>query len=216
MLAELNGVHRLIGLILYGSGVRLLECLRLRIKDVDFILNEIVVREGKGDKNRRTVFPDAVKGELLEHLQAVRALHERDLAEGFGDVFLPRALAVKYPGAGRQWCWQYVFPSRLRSVDPRSEVERRHHLNETTVSRAITAAIRRSGVSRSATAHTLRHSFATHLLESGHDIRTVQELLGHESVETTMICTHVVGRGGRGVRSPLDGVGGVWDDSEAN
>jgi integron integrase len=207
VLAELGGGHRLIGLVLYGSGVRLLECLRLRVKDVDFTLNQIVVREGKGDKDRRTVFPDAVKAEMRDHLEGVRALHARDVAEGFGEVFLPKALAVKYPGAGRQWCWQYVFPSRVRSVDPRSQIERRHHLNETTVSREVTAAIRRAGVTRPATAHTLRHSFATHLLESGQDIRTVQELLGHESVETTMIYTHVLNRGGRGVLSPLDTVG---------
>ena len=211
VLSELDGVHRLIGLILYGTGVRLLECLRLRVKDVDFALNQIVVREGKGDKDRRTVFPDAVKGELRDHLVAVRAQHERDLGEGFGEVNLPSALGVKYPGAERDWCWQYVFPSRVRSVDPRSGAERRHHLNETTVSREVTAAIRRAGVERAATAHTLRHSFATHLLDSGHDIRTVQELLGHADVETTMIYTHVLGRGGRGVRSPLDAVS---DDAE--
>jgi integron integrase len=216
VLGELKGVHRLIGLILYGSGVRLMECLRLRVKDVDFTLNQIVVREGKGDKDRRTVFPDVVKAEMREHLEGIRALHAKDLAEGFGEVFLPHALAVKYPEMAKEWCWQYVFPSRVRSVDPRSKTERRHHLNETTVSREVTAAIRRAKVLRPATAHTLRHSFATHLLESGQDIRTVQELLGHESVETTMIYTHVLGRGGRGVRSPLDVVDGDEGARQAN
>lgn len=204
VLAELDGSHRLIGLLLYGTGMRLLECLRLRAKDVDFTLNQIVVREGKGDKDRRTVFPGVLKAELRDHLEVVRGQHDRDLAEGFGRVYLPAALAVKYPNADREWGWQYVFPSRSRSVDPRSGTERRHHLHEGGVSREVSAAVRRAGVTKPATAHTLRHSFATHLLEDGYDIRTVQELLGHESVETTMIYTHVLGRGGLGVRSPLD------------
>jgi integron integrase len=204
VLARLDGTNALVGRLLYGTGMRLLECLRLRVKDIDFGLNQIVVREGKGNKDRRTVLPGAAKAGLRDHLAGVSQLHAADLAEGFGRVYLPAALAVKYPGAAAEWGWQYVFPSVKRSVDPRSGVERRHHLNEGAVSRAVTAAVRAAGVVKPASAHTLRHSFATHLLEDGYDIRTVQELLGHESVETTMIYTHVLGKGGRGVTSPLD------------
>jgi integron integrase len=211
VLAELTGTYRLIGLLLYGSGLRLLECLRLRVQDVDFALGQLLVRHGKGGKDRRTVLPAAVRDELAAHLDRVRALHGRDLARGYGRVELPDALDRKLPGAAAEWRWQYVFPSAVLSVDPRSGVRRRHHAHEAAVSRAITQAARRSGVGKRATAHSFRHSFATHLLEDGYDIRTVQELLGHASVETTMIYTHVLNRGGRGVRSPLDGVCGRKD-----
>ena len=204
VLAELEGTYRLIGLLLYGSGLRLLECLRLRVKDLDWELNQVVVRGGKGDKDRRTVFPEAVQAPLAEHLMRVRELHDRDLAEGFGRVWLPEALGRKYPNAAGDWLWQYVFPSAKRSRDPRGGEVRRHHAHESAVARAITSAVRRSGIGKRATSHSFRHSFATHLLEDGYDIRTVQDLLGHASVETTMIYTHVLNKGGRGVKSPLD------------
>jgi integron integrase len=199
-----RGPYRLIGLLQYGSGLRLLECLRLRVKDVDFALAQIVVREGKGNKDRRTMLPGAVASDLRAHLEQVRGLHDCDLARGFGAVLLPDALARKLPAASKDWVWQYVFPGATISKDPRSGHRGRHHLHEDSVSRAITAAVRRSGIGKRATSHTFRHSFATHLLEDGYDIRTVQELLGHASVETTMIYTHVLNKGGRGVTSPVD------------
>lgn len=204
VLARLDGVHRLVGLLLYGAGLRLLECLRLRVKDVEWEAGQLVVREGKGDKDRVTVLPVAAVPLLRGHLDEVRNLHQKDLVAGYGEVYLPHALAVKYPAAGREWCWQYVFPSRTLSADLRTGVIRRHHLNESGVSREVSAAVKAAEIDKPATAHTLRHSFATHLLEDGYDIRTVQELLGHDSVETTMIYTHVLARGGRGVRSPAD------------
>lgn len=204
VLGRLDGTNALLGRVLYGTGMRLLECLRLRVKDVDFGLNQITIREGKGAKDRVTVLPAAVQPGLREHLVGVKELHAADLAEGFGRVYLPAALATKYPKAAAAWGWQYVFPSVKRSRDPRSGAERRHHLNESAVSRAVTEAVRAAGIVKHATAHTLRHSFATHLIEDNVDIRTVQELLGHVSVETTMIYTHVLSKGGRGVTSPLD------------
>jgi integron integrase len=204
VLAQLAGVHRLVARLLYGSGLRLLESLRLRVKDVDFSRNEITVRQGKGDKDRRTMLPEAVKPDLRAHLDAVRLLHQKDLDRGGGRVELPNALDRKLPGAAAEWKWQYVFPSPVLSVDPRSGIRRRHHLHEGSVSREITQAVGRSGIAKRATSHSFRHSFATHLLEAGYDIRTVQELLGHADVTTTMIYTHVLNKGGQGVKSPLD------------
>ena len=205
VLAELDGVASLVGQLLYGSGLRLLEALRLRVKDVEFESGQIVVRDGKGEKDRVTVLPDVIREPLLEHLRGVWRLHQQDLEVGGGRVQLPYALAVKYPNADREWCWQYVFPAGGFSKDPRSGAIRRHHIHETTIQRAMNEAVRRSAVAKPASSHTLRHSFATHLLESDHDIRTVQELLGHSDVATTMIYTHVMNRPGIGVRSPLDG-----------
>jgi integron integrase len=181
-----------------------MEALRLRVKDVDFARGEILVREGKGFKDRVTMLPTLVAEPLKAHLKQVRALHEQDLSEGFGEVYLPYALDRKYPNAAREWGWQYVFPSKSRSVDPRSGVVRRHHVQDQAIQRAIRQAVRDAGIAKPATPHTLRHSFATHLLAGGHDIRTVQELLGHKDVATTMIYTHVLNKGGRGVTSPLD------------
>lgn len=204
VLGQLDRTYRLIGMLLYGSGLRLLECLRLRVKDIDFAAGQVIVRQGKGDKDRRTMLPAAVVADLQVHLKRVRALHDRDLARGLGAVLLPHALERKLPSASHDWLWQYVFPSTTVSRDPRTGHRGRHHVHEASVSREITAAVRRSGIAKRATSHTFRHSFATHLLEAGYDIRTVQELLGHASVETTMIYTHVLNKGGRGVTSPLD------------
>lgn len=204
VLANLEGVHWLVAALLYGAGLRLMEALRLRVQDVDFKRREVLVRNGKGFKDRVTMLPDKLAGRLQSHLATVRFLHEKDLAEGFGEVHLPYALDRKYPNAGTTWGWQYVFPSGNRSLDPRTGKTRRHHLDEQTIQRAVKQAVRTAGVVKPATPHTLRHSFATHLLQKGQDIRTVQELLGHEDVQTTMIYTHVLNRGGRGVTSPLD------------
>jgi integron integrase len=204
VLKRMERTPRLIATLLYGSGLRLLEGLALRVKDIDFAGNEILVRAGKGDRDRVTMLPGAVKPLLQRHLAAVRHLHDADLAEGAGWVALPHALAGKYPNAGREWGWQWVFPATRVYVDRGTRERRRHHLHETVVQRAFRDAVRASGVPKRASCHTLRHSFATHLLETGYDIRTVQELLGHRDVRTTMIYTHVLRRGGLGVRSPAD------------
>jgi integron integrase len=204
VITQISGIHQLQAKLLYGSGLRLLECLRLRVKDLDFERRAIIVRDTKGDHDRVTMLPDSLVAPLEEHLLRVKRLHEQDLAQGYGAVYLPDALERKYPNASREWLWQYVFPSDQLSVDPRSGETRRHHLDESGLQKAVRVAARRAGLDKRVTCHTFRHSFATHLLENHYDIRTVQELLGHKDVRTTMIYTHVLQRGGLAVRSPLD------------
>jgi integron integrase len=206
LLTALDGTNWLMASLLYGTGMRLMECLRLRVKDVDFECRQILVRDGKGQKDRVTMLPERLLAPLRNHLEKVRQLHQMDLREDYGEVHLPYALARKYPRAGYEWGWQYVFPSTKRSVDPEDGVIRRHHLDESVLQRAVKHAARLAGISKPAHCHVLRHSFATELLRAGYDIRTVQELLGHSDVSTTMVYTHVLNRGGRGVISPLDSI----------
>lgn len=203
VLAHLHGTHGLVAGLLYGAGLRLMEALRLRVKDVDFAYRQIVVRDGKGGKDRRTVLPESLRAPLREQLEVVRRQHAEDLRAGCGAVHLPNALARKYPEAAREWGWQYVFPATVRSTDPRTGEERRHHRSASSVQRAVKRAVRAAGVTKPGSCHTFRHAFATHLLDGGADIRTVQELLGHRDVRTTMVYTHVLSRG-VGVKSPID------------
>jgi integron integrase len=204
VIARLSGTQRLMAQLLYGGGLRLMECLRLRVKDLDFAQRQIIVRDGKGMEDRLTMLPDSLIGPLQEHLSHVKHLHTQDVAQGLGSVYLPYALERKYPRAGRLWIWQYVFPSDRLSKDPRTGITRRHHASESGLQKAVSQAGRSVGLNKRISCHTFRHSFATHLLQQGYDIRTVQELLGHKDVKTTMIYTHVLNRGRLAVRSPLD------------
>lgn len=204
VLANLSGTHWLMANLLYGAGLRLMECVRLRVKDIEFTRNQLIVRDGKGAKDRVTMLPKKIYEPLLHHLERVKVIHEQDLRRGYGSVYLPFALARKYMSAATEWSWQYVFPALKLSRDPRSGEVRRHHWDEQALQRAVKRAVRAAGVSKPGSCHTFRHSFATHLIEAGYDIRTVLELLGHSNVQTTQIYTHVLNKGGRGVKSPLD------------
>jgi integron integrase len=204
IIKQLSGVHQLLIKLLYGTGLRLNECLSLRVKDVDFAQEQIIVRDTKGNESRVTMLPESIAEELNIHLQSVKILHQQDLQKGYGSVYLPFALERKYPRAKYDWVWQFVFPSGSISKDPPSGEVHRHHLHESSLQKALKQAVRQAGIQKKVGCHTFRHSFATHLLQNGYDIRTVQELLGHKDVKTTMIYTHVLNRGGKAVRSPLD------------
>jgi integron integrase len=206
VLANLSGDKWLMASLMYGTGLRLMECLRLRVQDIDFTRKEILARDGKGAKDRITMLPESLKAPLEDHLKRVKAIHERDLAEGWGRVLMPSALDRKYPNAPKEWRWQWVFPQENRWKNTKTGEEGRHHVDESLVQKAVREAVTRAGLTKRATCHTFRHSFATHLLEGGYDIRTVQELLGHSDVKTTMVYTHVLNRGPAGVRSPVDGL----------
>ena len=204
LINNINVKHQLVTELLYGSGLRLMECLRLRIKDIEYSRKIILVRDGKGGKDRVTILPDSVIEKIKIQLQVVKQIHVSDLACGHGQVYLPHALARKYPNAASEWGWQYVFPSSRRSIDPRTNIERRHHVGASAIQKAVKLAVRKSNINKPVSSHTFRHSFATHLIENGYDIRTVQDLMGHKDVRTTQIYTHVLNRGGNAVRSPID------------
>ncbi|OHX37812.1 integrase [Methylomonas sp. LWB] len=216
VLARLEGLPQLVVKLLYGSGLRISEAVRLRVQDIDFAYKQITVRSGKGDKDRVTTFAASLAPLLLNHLDKVKAVHDQDLADGYGAVYLPYALAKKYPNAEREWGWQYVFPARSLSADPLSGATRRHHYDQSLINKAIRVAVRQVGIAKRVSAHTFRHSFATHLLQRGTDIRTIQALLGHNDLETTMIYTHVLHQGGQGVVSPLDDLEGAADPHPAS
>jgi integron integrase len=207
VISLLDGTAQLVAKLLYGSGLRIMEAVRIRIKDIDFQMKQLTVRSGEGDKDRFTTFPATLTPLLQNHLVRVKTLHQQDAAQGHGEVYLPHALARKYPNAAKEWGWQYVFPARDISVDPLSGVTRRHHVDPSVINKAIKVAVRRAGLTKTISAHTFRHSFATHLLQRGTDIRTIQQLLGHNDLATTMIYTHILQQGGQGVPSPLDDLG---------
>jgi integron integrase len=207
IISLMDGTAQLVAKLLYGSGLRIMEAVRLRVQDIDFQMKQLTVRSGKGDRDRFTTFPVTLTPLLQNHLAGVRTLHQQDLAQGHGEVYLPHALERKYPRAPKEWGWQYVFPARDLSVDPRSGVTRRHHVDPSVINKAIKVAVRRAGLTKHISAHTFRHSFATHLLQRGTDIRTIQQLLGHKDLTTTMIYTHILQQGGQGVPSPLDDLG---------